>query len=178
MKTYTAFLRGINIGGIVLKMDEVKKIFSGLGLRKVRTYIQSGNVVFESDAADPAGMEKDIREAIRKHAKLDIDVLVKDRQQMQRILSEIPFGKNQDEKRIYFTLLDKKPLKEYCNVLDEINSDTEKFVLKTDVVYSLYGNGYGKSKFTNNFFEKAFKVSATTRNLNTMRKMAEMMDVE
>jgi uncharacterized protein (DUF1697 family) len=176
MKTYSAFIRGINVGGITLKMEDLKEILTGLGLKNVVTYIQSGNVIFDSSEADNALLEKKIQEAIKLKSKLEVAIFVKTKEQLQTLLSNNPFKKNIDEKRIYVTMLDKTPTKEKLGKIEAVNSAEEKFVLKGDVIYSYYGNGYGKSKHTNNYFEKILTVSATTRNWNTMNRMADLMN--
>jgi uncharacterized protein (DUF1697 family) len=173
---FTTFLRGINVGGIILKMEDVKVIFSGLGFRNITTYIQSGNIVFDSGETDKALLERKIHEAIKVKSDMDVGVFVKTGEQIRGIITNCPFGKAMDEKRIYVTMLSCAPSKGKTAVMKTITSTEEKVILKKDTIYSYYGNGYGKSKYTNNYFEKALGVSATTRNWNTINKMSDIMN--
>jgi uncharacterized protein (DUF1697 family) len=176
MKKFAAFIRGINVGGITLKMEDIKGIFVGLGFNNVITYIQSGNIVFDSSETDKALLEERIRESIATKSNLDVAVFVKTKEQIQSLVSNNPFGKTMDEKRSYVTMLDSVPAGGKLDAIKAINSAKEKFILKKDVVYSYYGNGYGKSKYTNNYFEKVFGVSATTRNWTTINKILDIMN--
>jgi uncharacterized protein (DUF1697 family) len=173
---FVAFLRGINVGGIILKMEEVKAIFTGLGFKNITTYIQSGNIVFDSGETDKALLERKIHESIKAKSDLDIGVFVKTGEQIQGIIANCPFDKTTDEKRIYVTMLSSVPSGGKNTVIKTITSAEEKFFLKKDVIYSYYGNGYGKSKYTNNYFEKALGVSATTRNWSTINKLSDIMN--
>jgi len=173
---YAAFLRGINVGGIVLKMEDVKSIFTGLEFRDIQTYIQSGNIVFKSSETKTAHLEKRIHESILSKFNLDIVTFVKTQEQMLSIISNSPFGKNFDEKRLYVTFLAAIPSEGNLAEIKAIRSDQEKFLPSKDIIYSFYGNGYGKSKYTNNYFEKILDVSATTRNWNTISRISDIMN--
>ena len=173
---YVAFLRGINVGGITLKMEDVKTIFSGLGFKNVTTYIQSGNIIFDSSETDKALLERKIHESITAKANLDIAVFVKTKEQIQSIVSNSPLGKKMDEKRIYVTMLSTAPAGGKLAGIKAINSADEKFMLIKDVIFSFYGNGYGKSKYTNNYFEKSLGASATTRNRSSITKILDIMN--
>jgi uncharacterized protein (DUF1697 family) len=175
MQKYLALLRGINVGGVVLKMDDLKVMMGSIGLKNIRTYIQSGNAVFETGKTDKMNIEKDIERAIEKESGLKVAVLVKTGDELKKIISLHPFKDESEVGKVYFTLLKKRPDRNNLELMDKMKGSQDRFVLKDDVIYSYYTNGYGKSKFTNNFFEDRLNVPCTTRNLNTMTRLSEMM---
>ncbi len=175
MNKYIAFIRGINVGGIVLKMEEVGNIFIELGYKNVETYIQSGNILFDCNETDTALMERKIQGAIKAKSDLNVVIFVKIKDEIQRLISNSPFGKDVDEKRIYVIMLNQVLTEEKAKKVKSMNSEEEKFIAHKDVIYSYYDNGYGKSKHNNNYFEKILNVSATTRNWNTMNRILEIM---
>ena len=178
MNKYVAFIRGVNVGGITLTMYDLKKIFAGLGFKNIQSYIQSGNIVFESDETDTTLLGNKIQESIQKKTKLSVVVFIKTNEQIRSLVSNTPFGKNFDANRIYVIMMNKTPIAEKFEGIKSGISAGENFILKKDVIYSYYGNGYGKSKHTNNYFEKVLSVSATTRNWNTINKIFDLMNAE
>jgi uncharacterized protein (DUF1697 family) len=173
---YVAFLRGVNVGGITLKMQDVKNIFAGLGYKNITTYIQSGNIVFDSSETGKALLEGKIRESIKTKSNLDVGVFVKTKEHIEGIVSNNPFDKKMDQKSLSITMLSDAPAGGKLAAAKAVNSTEEKFILKRDVIYCFYGKGYGKSKYTNNYFEKTLGVSATTRNWTTINKILEIMN--
>jgi uncharacterized protein (DUF1697 family) len=174
---YIAFIRGINVGGIVLKMDDLKKILDHAGFKKIQTYIQSGNAIFESSITNIPEIEKKIKSGIFKESGLDIVVIVKTKEELEKITASHPFEEKDNQKGLYITILNTQPIENKVRELMDLKSDVDKFILKGDIVYSYYGDGYGKSKFTNNYIENKLSASGTTRNWNTMKKIAELSNV-
>lgn len=173
---YLALLRGVNVGGVVLKMDELRGILLGLGLDKVTTYIQSGNAIFETARKDAAALETAIAAAIGKEKGLDISVMVRTSAEAARIAAVHPFATGDNEKALYVTVLgstaDPKGLAEISGLKDV----SERFEGRDGVVYGLYGAGYGRSKYTNTYLERKLKVACTTRNWTTMRQLVEILE--
>jgi len=174
MGKYIAFLRGVNVGGIVLKMEDFKKVLEYLGYRNVRTYIQSGNAVFENSESNKKRMEAEIAFEIKIIGKITTVAIVLAMDELKGIVESHPLAGSGDADNLYVTLLADHPQKEDVEVLMETMNDIDIHSVKNKVVYSYYGNGYGTSKRSNNFIEKILKVSATTRNWNTMRKIMEL----
>ena len=171
---YIALLRGINVGGHKkILMADLKILFQKNGLKNVQTYIQSGNVIFESDE-NPAVLSKNISTYIYKEYKFVVPVLVKTVSEWEFALTNSPFLKEDgevDTKKLYVTFLSDIPKKENAEALIELDYSPDKFILLNNLIYSYYPNGSGKSKMTINIFEKKLKVSATSRNWNTVNKL-------
>jgi uncharacterized protein (DUF1697 family) len=155
-------------------MDELKRILDHTGLKKIQTYIQSGNVIFESKTDTISEIEKKINIAIFKESGLDLVIIVKTKNELERIATAHPFEQKDNQKSLYITMLNNLPKENNIKDLMSIKSVVDKFIIKGDIVYSCYGDGYGKSKFTNNYLENKLGVSGTTRNWNTIKKMVEL----
>jgi uncharacterized protein (DUF1697 family) len=177
MNTCIALLRGINVGGQKsVKMDDLKKLFEDMGFVEVRTYIQSGNVVFESGKKGDAALAAAIEKKIEAKYGFDVTVILRDAAAIEKILAANPFRKLKlkPEERVYVTLMDKRPGAEALKKLDKYLGPDQEFHLKGAEIFILPKGGYGKTFFNNNFFEKTLGVKATTRNTLTLEKLAAM----
>jgi uncharacterized protein (DUF1697 family) len=174
MSRYIAFVRGVNVGGVVLKMEDLKQVLEYIGYSNVRTYIQSGNAVFDSKEANKRKMEAEIAGEIKGKIDRDVVVIVKTVEELRRIVDSHPLAELGPEKNLYVTLLSHDPAKPDIEVLMETMNDVDRHEVGNRAVYSYYGEGYGNSKRSNNFIEKILKVSATTRNWSTMNKLLQI----
>lgn len=175
MKTYISILRGINVGGKrKLKMDELKALYRKLGFSEVSSYIQSGNVVFQHQEEDPAHLARMISNAIEENFQLNVPVIIRSAQQMQKLLSENPFLANSEESQLHLTFLSEIPADEASAALKAFSAGNDQFELVQDHVFIVCQGKYHQSKLSNAFFEKKLGVQATTRNWKTVKKLAEM----
>lgn len=153
-------------------MAALRAALAKAGLKDVRTYIQSGNVVALSSLTF-IELEKLVHEIILKNFGGDIAVLARTPDQFAEILQRNPF-REEDGKRLYFSLLatdpDKKLLKEF--LATDFSPDKVRYVGNT--IYTLYATRHSDSRFNNNYFERKLKITATTRNLNTMTRLVAM----
>lgn len=174
MVTFVSMLRGVNVGGHNrVKMPELAELFQSLGFAGVRTYVQSGNIVFSSSAKDTASVEKKIEKALKQRLSLGVNVLVRTRDELRNIVVRNPFtGKNPD--RLHVTFLAKKPVSVPIEKLNTLRTGEEEFAVRGRQVYLFLPNGIGRSKLSNNFLEKALAMPATTRNWNTVTALLEM----
>jgi uncharacterized protein (DUF1697 family) len=174
---YIALLRGINVGGSkVILMADLKKAFEKLDFSKVQTYIQSGNVVFASEKKSTAELENAIKTAIKSRFKFEVEVLVLGLDELERIVMKNPFDENKLKtgERIYFTILSQKASKEKTIALHAVKSSVDEFEIAERTVYVLCRKGYAKSAFNNGSIEKILKIIATSRNLETMKKLVKI----
>lgn len=177
MKTYIALLRGINVGGHrKIKMVDLIELLNKMGFKDVKTYIQSGNVVFKSSITKTSELEEKIMKTIAKTFGFDVPVLVKTHKEIKSIFDNNPFTETSDieNKRIYFALLKETPQPELKAAFQKVKFLGELFVVAEDCVYLNYSIGAGKAKLSNNLIERKLKVSATARNYNTMVKLLEL----
>ena len=174
METFIAFLRGINVAGQKkMPMAEVRKMMTDAKFKDVKTYIQSGNIVFKSEKASKEELEGMIHLAIEKTFGFDVPVLVKSVSEIRDILNQNPFDNKEDlaENRIYFVLLQNAPNLELVKAFEEIDYPNEIFSVVENCVYLCCKNGYGKAKLNNNLIERKLQVNTTARNYRTMNKL-------
>ena len=157
-------------------MELLRKMFENLGLENVKTYIQSGNVVFQSDLNNVSELESLIKNEIRKTFGFDVQTQVLKPEVFKSALENNPFLKdeNLDIKQHYFAFLNENPSQENWEILKNMELNGELMELGNKVIFIHYPNGAGKSKLTTNLIESKLKISATARNLNTTKKLLEM----
>jgi len=174
MKTFIALLRGINVSGQKkVPMAQLRSLLTNSGFKNVQTYIQSGNVIFQTSEENQSELEHIIQNSIFSHFGFDVSVLVRTPINIQNILDVCPFS---EDKKInsYFTLLHSNPDISLMDETSEISYPNEEFHITNNCVYFFSSNGYGNAKCNNNFFERKLKVTATTRNYKTMVKLLSL----
>jgi len=174
MPVYIALLRGINVSGQkLIKMTDLKELFQSLGCNNVQTYIQSGNVVFESAETVPSNLESQIMQAISSKYGFDVEVMVRTVDEFGRIIENNPFPEAEGNK-LYISFF-RNPQQEIpFEELDKVKSDSEVYLFFESVMFLYCPEGYGITKLSNQFIEKKLKTIATTRNLNTVMKLFKM----
>lgn len=174
MSTYIALLKGINVGGHKkVPMAELRELLSQSGFENVRTYIQSGNVILQSSEKSNLKIEKTVKEAITNYFGFEVSVLVKTRQDLQRIFNNSPFSED-EKKASYFIMLHNTPDKELVKIASEKIYESEAYQIIEDCIYYYSANGFGQSKFDAKFFERKLNTFATARNYNTMLKLLSL----
>lgn len=176
MQTYISMLRGINVSGQKkIIMIELKQLYEQQGFTKVQTYIQSGNVVFDSEKSqDYFEISKIIELAIEKKYSFQVPVIVKQAEDLISAIKNNPFPRNIDTARIGITFLEKKPTAENLQKLDGIDYLPDQFIIDGLNIYVHCPESVGNSKLTLNLFESKLKVRATGRNWRTINKLIEM----
>ncbi|MGJ5642539.1 DUF1697 domain-containing protein [Formosa sp. S-31] len=174
MKIYIALLRGINVSGQKkIPMADLRTLMQNLGFENVKTYIQSGNVVFKALNQEVETLQLVIQEGILKQFGFEVSVLVKTQEELEYIFNNNPLETHQVPQS-YFTLLQEKPDAERVHTVSDETYDNETFIITESCVYFYSDKGYGNAKCNNNFFERKLKVSATTRNFKTMQKLLSL----
>lgn len=156
-------------------MVALRDLLTKSGLKKVQTYIQSGNVIFQSSGHNALKLEKTIHTAILEHFQFKVPVIVKTRDQLLHIFENCPFPDNQKENS-YFILLSKIPDAELVFEVRNSFTDNEVIVVINDCLYFYSSTGYGRTKFNMNTIEKKLKISATSRNYKTMVKLLSLSE--
>lgn len=173
MTTYISMLRGINVGGKKrISMEELKGLYESLGYKDVQTFIQSGNVMFRSEDAPEASMEKAIRDKIKEALDLDVKVILRTEDEFKAIIEKNPF-KKEDPGNLHVTFLSDHPAKKPVEEIEKIKDKGERFFLSGRDIYLFLPNGYGRTKLSNDLFEKKLGVCATTRNWATVNALLD-----
>jgi len=177
MTAFLSLFRGINVGGNrPVKMTDLKALHEALGLRNVVTYIQSGNVVFTSNAADATQLQRDIEKAFAEKFGFPVRVIVRSSTELQEIIAKTPF-QGQDDKEtkwIAVVFLAAEPDSAAQEALLKTYSGPEEICILGKEVYIYYPDGMGHSKLTHTLLEKKLKASGTVRNWNTVLKLQEV----
>jgi len=174
---YIALFRGINVGGHnKLPMEELVKTLAELGFRKVETYIQSGNVVFESEETNRSVLVDKIRNIIERRHGFVVDVIMLRADEFDEALAANPYPEAEGEpKTLNLYFMKSAPQKPNLKRLEEIQSENESYTLLGKVFYLHAPDGIGRSKLAAGI-EKALGVSATARNWRTVIKIKAMAD--
>lgn len=175
MTACVSMLRGINVAGKNRAgMDELKKLHESLGLGNVRSYIQSGNVVFECDPKEVTELAERIGREMKRALGLEITVILRTREELQKVVEGNPFT-DKDTDRLHVAFLATVPLNVPQDRIDGAKAGPEELFVSGREIYLFCPNGYGRTKLSNNFFERVLKTTATTRNWKTVNRLLEMM---
>lgn len=176
MAKYIAMLRGINVSGQkLIKMADLRESMTRLGLENVATYVQSGNILFNTQETDLRVIAERISSQIKKDFTFDVPCIVRSAEYFKKVLTNNDFlQQGRDEKRCYVTFLEEEPDPMHVQKIDSQQYAPEEFIIKGDLLYFYSPDGYGKAKMNNNFFEQKLRVKATTRNWNSVNKLYEL----
>ena len=157
-------------------MKDLVAQLENLGSQNVKTYIQSGNAVFQNKEEDASLLSNKIRAAIKKSHGFEPQVLLLEPEEIERAIESNPFPEAEPEpKTLHISFLAAMPKDLDLGALESIKSDRERFALEDRVFYLHAPEGIGRSKLAANI-EKLLGVSATTRNWRTVRKVMAMLE--
>lgn len=178
-ETYVALLRGINVGGRnVLRMAELRSLLEASGLADVRTYIQSGNVVFHSDEADPAGIARTVAGAVEAEHGFAPEVMVLRADEMAAAVAGVPWPDVEvASKALHLWFLAEPPADPDLAGLAAVAGPTERFELVGRVFYLHAPDGIGRSKLAERV-ERALGVPGTARNGRTVAKVLDLIEAD
>jgi uncharacterized protein (DUF1697 family) len=173
MATWIALLRGVGGGIRPLPMRELAAALEGIGLKDVRTYIQSGNVVFSS-AKSAARLAGEIERCIEKKFGFQSKTFVLSVPELQRAAKGNPFPKADDEPTTLHLFFLAQPAKAaQLDAMNELKAKSEQFVLENQVFYFYAPQGFGTSKLAARV-ERLLGVDTTARNWRTVGKLLEI----
>jgi uncharacterized protein (DUF1697 family) len=173
---YAAFLRGVNVGGVNLKMADVAAAFEDAGFTAVTTVLASGNVVFDS-AAEPASVRTTAERALRGRFGYDAWVLVYDTETVSAISAAYPFAREVDGHHSYVTFVSDPEVLDELAALAADAPPEEKIARGDGVVYwQVPKTATLKTTLGVTMGKKRYKSSTTTRNLRTLDKVLRSVD--
>lgn len=172
-----ALLRGINVGGKnILPMKDLAQIFIAAGCTDVRTFIQSGNVIFRTK---PAGLERlpgVITNRIEEVFGHRPPVILRTADQLHDVIQNNPFLKaGLPEPTLHVYFLASAPHPRSVSDLDPARSLPDTFFVRGREVYVQLPNGMARTKLTNNYFDSKLATTSTARNWRTVLKLYELM---
>lgn len=175
MVTYIALLRGINVSGQkLIKMPHLRTMFEEMGYGNPRTYIQSGNVAFETGRQDENRLRQSVETQLNRKLGYEVSVVLRTQAQVRSVLADMPFPEKIASQRVYVTFLQHEPDLAKAADLVAYTYGREQFAVVGREVYASVDHDLTKSLFDTMWVERKLGVVATVRNWNTVNKLAHL----
>ncbi|MCB0033279.1 MAG: DUF1697 domain-containing protein [Anaerolineales bacterium] len=176
MSTYIAFLRAINVANRYVKKEALRQPFVALGFENVQTYIQSGNVIFETAAPETAALEQQIEAKLAEALGFEVPTMVRTAAELQAIAASEPFpAASYGEKSVlYVTFLKAEPADEQWQTLRGRADEIDEYYLQERELFWLNHKHMGDSKMSNGKIEKLLKQAGTRRNISTVNIIVQL----
>ena len=174
MTRYFAFLRAINVGGHVVKMDRLRQIFESLGFSGVETFIASGNVIFESGSKNVKTLEKKIENGLREALGYEVVTFIRTDAELVEIANYQPFSQSDLAAAVSLNIvfLGQAPDLKAKQALVALRTEVDELHAHGREIYWLGRTKQSESTISNAVFNKTLGQPATVRGANTIRKMA------
>ncbi len=173
---YVALLRGINVGGKnKLPMAKLVDLFEELGCEDVRTYIQSGNVVFEASATLAKTLPARLSTRLMKDLGLKVPVQLRSAKELGKVLGKHPLAAGVEVSALHVMFLADRPTAAQVRKLDPDRSPGDRFTVVGREIYLCCPNGIARTKLTNAYFDSALSTVGTIRNWRTAHKLLAMV---
>jgi uncharacterized protein (DUF1697 family) len=178
MTVFVSMLRAVNVGGTSrIKMDALQAVYEAIGLKHVRTLLQSGNVVFESSLKDRDQLVRRIKQEIERQLELEIEVILRTLAEVASIVERGPMlSPEADKSKLLVMFLSSVPAASAQAALVKWHKDRkgpELIEMRGPEIYLYYPDGVGRSKVTGAVLESRLNVAGTARNWNTLEKLLE-----
>jgi uncharacterized protein (DUF1697 family) len=176
MNTYISLLRGINVSGHnMISMPDLKKLYESLGFKNVVTYLQSGNVIFDSALKDIPKLSSQIELQIKKIFNFSVPVIIRDKNDLHLVISSNPYvKKKKNPVNLYVTFLQSAFPPFDFKPVPAASIESDEFMMIDKEIFLYCPNGYGRTKLNNNFFERKLTLNATTRNWNSVKALYKL----
>jgi uncharacterized protein (DUF1697 family) len=174
MTSYVALLRAVNLGGdTVLKMEDLRNVLAALGLKDVRTLLQSGNAVFRAPTVPPASVELRLERELERRLRLSTDLFVRTSEEWTEVVKGNPFPKEakSDPAHLTVAFLKAAPQPAAWSALRHAIRGPERVEGAGREAYIVYPEGIGRSRLTPAIIERSLGTRATSRNWNTIQKL-------
>lgn len=175
MPKYVAFLRAINVGGHIVKMDQLRQLFEALGFSSVETFIASGNVIFDSTSKSRKTLERKIESILQETLGYAVATFVRSTSELVNVAEYKPFADTElkaDGNALYIAFTADEPRVESKRKLMKFTTEVDDFQVFGREVYWLSRKKIGESKFSGAQLERALGMPATLRNANTVKRLA------
>jgi uncharacterized protein (DUF1697 family) len=174
MPKFIAFLRAINVGGHVVKMDQLRQFFEALGFANVETFIASGNVIFEAKSKDTNALQRRIEKHLHQVLGYEVVTLVRTLAELDQIANHRPFAEsemNRPGNTLYVGFIADNPAKAVSQKVEALASEVDDLKVTGREVYWLLHTNFSDSKLSGAVLERTLGMKATFRNINTVRRI-------
>ena len=175
MPKYVAFLRAVNVGGHIVKMDQLRQLFEALDFPNVETFIASGNVIFDSTSKNTKTLERKIESVLRETLGYAVATFIRSTSELVNIAEYKPFDDselNADGNALYIAFTADEPSTESKRKLRTFTTEVDDFQVYGREVYWLSRTKISESRFSGAQLERVLGMPATLRNANTVRRLA------
>lgn len=174
---YIAFLRGINVGGRRVSMQRLCACFTELKLLQVRSFIASGNIIFECDKVEPAALERQIESTVLNSLSFESPTFLRTPDELRKIIAIDPFADETDATFRRHIVFIRRPLaKAQEEIVMALSNDYDQVVCKGKEIFWLCRGPFHQSKIKQPALTKAVDGPWTARNVQTVTKLALMFD--
>ena len=175
MARFIAFLRAVNVGGRIVKMEQLRTIFETLGFANVETFIASGNVIFESTTKNTVALERKIEAQLQRSLGYTMATFIRTDTEIAAIVDYKPFKAPALKSALTFNVafLAEPLTPDAVKALMRLKTEIDDFHVNGREMYWLCKKKQNESTFSNALFERTLKISATFRGINTVRKLTE-----
>jgi uncharacterized protein (DUF1697 family) len=176
MATHVALMRGINLAGKNrLSMKDLSALFTDAGCTDVRTYVQSGNVVFQAGPEVARRIPSLIEKAILDRSGLRVPVVTRTATELRKAAKSNPYlAREKDTSSLHVAFLATRPTAAQIKSLDPDRSPGDEFIVRGREVYLRLPNGVGRTKVSNAYLDSKLGTTSTLRNWRTVLKLIEM----
>ena len=174
MPTQVAFLRAINVGGRNIKMKFLRGQFEAMGFTGVRSYIASGNIIFESEISERNILERNIEDRLESSLAFEVDTFVRTAPEIEALLECEPFNDSElkrEGNKLYIGFIKEEPEPENREKLLELRNEVDDFEINGSEIYWLRRTAVGRSDFSGSVLEKTIEMPATLRTVNTIKRI-------
>ena len=154
-------------------MSFLVEILEKVGLKKVKTYIQSGNVILETELSK-GETAKLIHDTIAKEIGADLSVIIKEKNQLQIAIEENPFNENYDFSRIHLVFTNDSMGEDELKKLENKDFGDEKFIIGSECLYMYLPRDVSPKRLNTNYLEKQLSITMTMRKLNVVEHLVEL----
>jgi uncharacterized protein (DUF1697 family) len=179
MPVVVCMLRGINVGGHnIVKMEALRALCSALKFRNAQTYVQSGNVVFETTETDMAAVHKRLAKGFAKEFGFQPTIILRSAQEIRSAMEGNPFAgrRNIEPDKLLVSFLERDPGDEVRARVRSFKSEVEEIRIDGREMYIYFPNGMARPKFSQAALDKVLQTPATGRNWNSVTRLLEMAE--
>jgi uncharacterized protein (DUF1697 family) len=177
MPIYVAMLRGINVGGHKkIKMEDLRRSFEALGFKQVKTFIQSGNVVFKPGKLSPPNLTRKIEDKIASDFGHSVSVITRTSDEMSKAIDNNPFLRERgvDSTKVHVTFLSESPDPSALKHVEALIRQPDRLKCLGKEIYLYLPNGMSQSSLWTTPWERMLGVITTTRNWKTVNSLNQM----
>jgi len=174
MPRFVAFLRAINVGGHVVKMDQLRQLFEALGFAKVETFIASGNVIFEAKSKDTNALQRRIEKHLHQALGYEVVTFLRTLEELDKVANHRPFVESEMKRpgnTLYVGFIADTPAKAVAQKVEGLVTDVDYLKVTGRELYWLLRTSFSDSKLSGAILERALGMKATIRNINTVQRI-------